>query len=134
LSVAENGDTLLQIEPRVRHGALGKLPHLAKDGQTLEVTSERPEEQFPALACELTLTPSDYVVIGAFCDTPFTLGYTAFVEPEKNQQFVLVIRTPRARPIGQSMDKSNGGAAPLAIQSLGSAPAPISIRRGQQPE
>jgi hypothetical protein len=133
LSVADNGDTLVHLEPCVRYGGLRQLPKLAKDGQSLEVTGERPEEKFPALACEMTLTPSDYIIIGGLADKPSTLGYACFVQPEANEQFILVIRTPRAKPT--NLDSStnadaNGGAVPLAIQSIDGAPTPPAKKRG----
>jgi hypothetical protein len=131
LSIADSGDTQLQLEPRVRYGSLGRLPHLAKDGQNLEVTAERPEERFPELTCELSLTPSDYLIVGGLPDRPFTLGYTAFVEPETNQQLILVIRTPRAKPVGQPFDSpKTAGGLPLAVQSANSSPAPAKSKRG----
>ena len=132
VGVAESGDTIVQIEPRVKYGALPRLPQLARDAQGFEVTGERPEEQFARLAWELTITPSDYIIVGGMADKPKSLGYTCFVQPEGNEQLLLVIRAPRA----SASAKPTGGSAvrPLAVQTIHDEPPPTVVKRGQIPE
>jgi hypothetical protein len=131
IGIAEQGDTLVQLEPRVRHGALPRLPQMARDGQGFEVTGERPEEQFTHLAWEVTITPNDYLIVGGMVDKPKSLGYMCFVQPEGNSQILLVIRAPRASASGTP---GNSIAAPLAIQTIRDEPPPAVVKRGQIPD
>jgi hypothetical protein len=112
LSVAENGDTVVQLEPCVRFGALGRLAQPAPSGSGLEVTGERSEEKFPILGWEQALTPSDYIIVGGLAEKPGTLGYACFVQPDTKTQNLLVIRTARAAPsIARTLDSIKTTAA-----------------------
>jgi hypothetical protein len=120
-TLADEGRVTLRFTPHVQHGdaqpvtrAVGKWAEGPLDWKKEVV---QPEEAYPDLGWELTVGPSEYVVVGTRLDRPDTLGQRCFLpEGSPRRQRLLVLRTARAAP-GMPADESLNRAPPLALQA-----------------
>ncbi len=119
-TLADEGRVLLRFTPQVRHGQQVRMVSAQKapDGALdWNAQVKQPEKAYPAVGWELTVGPSEYVVVGTWLDPPDTLGQRCFrndAPPQK--QKLLVIRTSRARS-GPPADESITKSPPLALQA-----------------
>nr|ALS88805.1 MetaGeneMark_Unknown Function [uncultured bacterium] len=127
----EDGRTRLQFTPKVQYGEVTREIQPAPDRTGFTMQMERPSKSFPDAGWEVTLAPSEFLVIGTREDRPESFGYQAFMQEEASPpvQRLLVIRTARAAgpdeaatPTLEDMARSNS-ALPLAIQATLSARA-----------
>jgi hypothetical protein len=119
-ALADEGRILLRFTPHVRHGRpiMMRGSARAPDG-TLDWSAcvKQPEEAYPALSWELTVGPSEYVVVGTRLDRPNSLGHRCLVgEGVPRMQRLLVLRAARA-PSGPPSDEAIGRSPPLAAQA-----------------
>jgi hypothetical protein len=126
-SRAADGKMRLRFTPQVEHGE--RLPdfHPAEDGSGWVMEVDRPSTNYPDLSWEMTLTPNQYVVVGARFDQRDSLGYASFVaaDPSTRNQRLLVIRMrPPATQPGQEGDTEEAvddvarrRSPPLALQA-----------------
>lgn len=135
-SLTNDGRTRLQFTPEVHYGQKALVPRAAEDGSGFILQEEWPTKTYGSLAWEVTLSPNQYIVVGARCDRPETLGYQCFVRRDESVpvQRLLVIRTCRLTAPSPSefvADSSDNLAPsrtpPLALQAAwtkarGSAP------------
>jgi hypothetical protein len=122
-TLTNDGKTRLQFTPEVRHGQKTLMAKAIADGTSLFLGAERPLNSYPALAWDVALNANEYVVVGACCDRPDSLGYQYFQrhdEPVPVQR-LLVIRTHRTAPEPGTETAVDDSAAtrtpPLALQA-----------------
>lgn len=96
--VTADGRVTLTLSPRVKHAGPPRYPQ--PDAGDWPLGARQSVENFPGLACDVTLSPRDYLVVGTWIDRPRSFGYQALVNPDPQRpgQRVLVIR---ARPAGE---------------------------------
>jgi hypothetical protein len=120
-TLSEDGRTLLRFTPHVKHGQARRAPHPSKDAEGAlrwEWDEKQPDEVYPWLAWELTVAPSEYVVVGTRLDREGTLGQRCFLGPEGAApvQRLLVIRTTPCPDAGGG-EKPVTRVPPLALQA-----------------
>ncbi len=101
--VGPDGRVTLACEPQAQHGDRREWLRPTEDGTGFAWHEETPVEKFPPLAFELTVGPTEYLVIGAFADRPGTLGDAAFRADANGRprQRVLVLRAAPGAPAGR---------------------------------
>jgi hypothetical protein len=120
--LGEDGRTVLTFTPHVRHGREQVAPRPQQDAAgslRWGWDARQPDEAYPWLEWELTVSPNEYVVVGTVLDRPGTLGHRCFLHEEgrRRVQRLLVIRTaPGSAPAGPR-DESSNRAPPLALQA-----------------
>jgi hypothetical protein len=98
---SDGGRTRLQVVPEVLHGDTALLPRPAADRSGWELHQHRAAETYTVSAWDVTLTPGQYLVVGARFDRPDTLGQRTFIHTEPNPvQYLLVLRASRLQPPG----------------------------------
>lgn len=97
-TLTRDGRTKLRFTPQVQHGESSLQPCPAADRSGWVIQEQRPLEDYPALAWEVSLAPNEYVLVGARYDCPESLGHQAFFQKEGPSpvQRLLVIRTGRS--------------------------------------
>lgn len=106
---AADGQVQLHIEPRVQHGQKQGWLRPTADGTGFAWRDGKPAESFGKLAWDVTVTPSDYLVIGSTERPVGTLGSAFFLNDANglSRMRVLVIRAwrgpDRAEPTTSSM-------------------------------
>jgi hypothetical protein len=98
---------------------------IAADGSGLEMQNENPGQSFPALSWDVTVPPSQYVLVGGRLDQAERIGHRCFVQADGASavQRLLVIRTSRVAGRRAEADASatprDAGDlfVPLALQS-----------------
>ena len=120
-----DGKTRLKLTPKVETGEQ-VLPFAPEPDQShWAIKVDRPAKVYPELACEVTVAPNEYLVIGAILDRPGTLGYCALVSDEgpTPSQRILVIRTNRSTRAGGTTEPTledlarASSSPPLALQA-----------------
>jgi hypothetical protein len=138
LRVSDEGELVLHFEPRVRHGRSQLTPCPATDRSDWTLLAGQPEEKYPRLAWQVSLTANEYVLIGGLPSRLQTLGYWSFIRAteETPSQELLVIRatrTPNPSPFAGTVTSlrvaSLAEPVPLALQSI--ATKPRAVTRGQ---
>jgi hypothetical protein len=129
---AEGGRMTLRFTPVIRHGATGRELRPVRDPSgehRWDLEAKQPTETYASLAWEVTVTPEEYVVVGARLDRDDTPGQCFFLEDgaARLAQRLVVIRTGRMLPDAPAPEPG-GGAPPLALQAgwrsaRGAAPA-----------
>src|SRR5262249_62218976 len=112
------------LGPGVRHGRPAAQPQAVRgpDGALRwEMEARQPEAAYPELGWELTVDPTEYVVIGTCPGKEDTLGQRCFLadEPGPRSQRLLVLRCANAT--GPALDGELLEAPPLALQAGWSA-------------
>jgi hypothetical protein len=122
-TLAEEGKVQLRFTPRVRQGkpALALRPVQDPAGPLRwEWESQQPEEVYPWLAWEVTVTPNEYVVVGTWLDRVDSLGQRCFLARSADGlaplQRLLVIRTARG-PDAVLADPAFSRSPPLALRA-----------------
>ncbi len=94
---ADGGRVRLVCEPQVQHGERQPFLKPTSDGTGFTREDRKPLESYPTLGWEITLAPTDYLVVGAAEDAAGTLGRAFFFTGTEDQlrQRVLVIRAIR---------------------------------------
>lgn len=85
------GRVMVRCELLLQHGDK-RAWWTATDEGGFERTDERTKENFPSLVFEVSLAPSETLVIGPTANPDDTLGGVFFVTPSQAKQRVLVIR------------------------------------------
>jgi hypothetical protein len=126
-SLTSDGRTCLQFTPQVHYGEKALVPQAAEDGSGFILQEEWPTKSYSGLAWEVTLAANQYVVVGARCDGPQTLGYQCFLRRHESVpvQRLLVIRAGRLTAVSpseilaESSDEelSPSRTPPLALQA-----------------
>jgi hypothetical protein len=124
-TLTEEGRTLLLFTPVVRHGETITAAHPTVDpdgSRRWVLEAEQPTESYPWLTWELSVGPSDYVLVGARTERSDALGARCFVYTEGTTplQRLLVLRVGRALPDGPH-DGPSSPATPLALQATWTA-------------
>ena len=90
----------LRLKPQVQHGPRQSWIKAAADGSGFAWDSHKPLEDYPTLACTVTVAKGDYLIVGATDKPAGTLGEAFFFakEPGRVRQRVLVIRASRGGP------------------------------------
>jgi hypothetical protein len=141
LELDDSGGMRVKCEPRVRHGQALRLMKPAEDRSGWTLRSGKPEEKYPSLAWELTLSTTEYGIVGGLLDREQSLGYQSFVQGTEAEahQFLLVLRTvpPQLEAATAVLNAGNKPASkeppPLAQQSVLQPKLPPSSPRGQSP-
>lgn len=134
-SLTREGRVRLQFTPQVKHGetSLNFKPASDRSGWTLQ--EQRPEETFAALRWEVTLSPNEYIVVGA-ADHPTSLGHQSFIRPNERVpvQRLLVIRAGRlsAATASTLAAEADDDALPIPSTSL-ACQAAATTARGTSP-
>jgi hypothetical protein len=93
-TLTADGRTHLRFTPQVEHGE--PLPDFraASDCSGFVMEVHKPHRTYPAAAWEVTIGPSDCLLLGACFDRPESLGYQTFVQSEGPApvQRLLVVR------------------------------------------
>jgi hypothetical protein len=123
----EDGKVRLRFTPVVKHGETSLLPCPVAHPDGLlswELQTEQPGESYPWLAWELSVAPTEYVIVGTMLEWPGTLGQRCFLETEGPSpvQRLLVLRAGRS-PSEAWGEELQGRAPPLALQAGWSARA-----------
>lgn len=115
----------LRFTPQIKHGPVKQkaCPVHAPSG-VLEWGQrwEQDEEDYPALAWELTVNPNEFVVVGTMPGREETLGQQFFVRAEESRavQRLLVLRVARAAPASPAPEFAGSSKAPpLASRAAG---------------
>ncbi len=98
-----DGSIRLRFTPQVQHGETHLVPSPAPDHTGITLLPQRAMDHYATLSWEVTLSPSEYVVVGARYDRPGSLGFQAFVRADEAPpvQRLLVIHVNRtANPEG----------------------------------
>jgi hypothetical protein len=143
--LSDDGEVVVHCEPRVQYGSALRIPHPSDDKSGWSFTTGRPEKEFSKLAWEVTLRPSEYLVIGAWHDRADTLGQRCFLQQDAGLQSLLLIRVarpqtpdPKATAVASASAKpvNAAGPLPLALQSImPKRPAPTpALTRSQSAE
>lgn len=120
-TVEKDGRVRLRFAPRIRHGDPRLETHVVREADgSLRWALEPCEavEELNPLAWEVTLTPEEYVLVGARADRPDTLG-TAYFLPEGTNgsvQKLLVLRATRVAGTSSEASKLDQ-TPPLALQA-----------------
>jgi hypothetical protein len=116
-----DGGVKLSFVPLVQHGsaAVWALP---PDGG-LPRQGQRPIQRYPAVAWDVTLSGTGYVVVGTHFDKAETLGYGCFINTDgsKPTQRLLAIRASRPVPAaaeGSDATRRSLKVTPLAQQAV----------------
>jgi len=139
--LAEDGEMVVKCEPCVRHGVEQRMVKPASDLSDWTMRSGRPEERYPGLAWEFSLSATEYGIVGGLLDRPQSLGYSSMTGDKDGEsyQYLLVIRTVRpqvdsASALLQGADRQTGAEPPpLALQSIARPKRPPVSTRGQSP-
>jgi hypothetical protein len=93
-TLGKAGELRLQFTPQVQHGETALTAHVVEDSLGYLFQAERPTQAYPSLAWEVTLRPTQYLVIGARTDRPDSLGYQCFLRRDEAVpvQRLLVVR------------------------------------------
>jgi hypothetical protein len=96
-TLTSDARTRLHFTPQVHYGEKTLVPKAAADGSGFILQEEWPTKSYASLAWEVTLAANQYVVVGARCDRPQTLGYQCFLRRNESVpvQRLLVIRASR---------------------------------------
>ena len=99
-ALVRQGKTKLRFLPRVEHGEAVQQIRPAADLNGLVMLVERPSKAFPELTWEVSLSPNEYLVIGALAPADDNFAAQAFVRDDERPavQRLLVIRTSRTAP------------------------------------
>jgi hypothetical protein len=94
---ADGGRVRLVCELQVQHGERQAFLKPTSDGTSFAREDRKPLEAYPTLTWQVTLGPTDYLVVGPADDVADTLGRAFFFTGHEDQlrQRVLVIRTMR---------------------------------------
>jgi len=123
---ANDGQIQLHFTPRIQHGETALSAKAAEDGFVFQ--AERPVETYAALAWDVTLSPDQYLIIGARPDRPQSLGHQCFRRRDEQApvQRLLVIRACWANAGGRGdsalarLDAGKTGSnSCLALQASG---------------
>jgi len=121
-TLTNDGRTCLKCTPQARHGEETTTFHPVPGGWLPR--QEQQLEIFSGLTWEITVSPSQFVVVGGQMDMPESLGHECFIRAGETPPVrrLLVMRPIRAMP-GLSLDLSgrNAVAPVLAIQAADSA-------------
>lgn len=90
------GSLTLRCQLVVRHGEKQARWVPTDDGK-FDRADDRPTEDLPTLAFEVTLAPSDTLVVGPTAEADDTLGGLFFFTPEQAKRRVLVLRAKADR-------------------------------------
>jgi len=120
--IGEDGRTVLTFTPHLRHGQARIAPKPKQDPAGAlhwEWDAGQPEEAYPWLGWQLTVTPNEYVVVGTDLERPDTLGQRCFLHQENapRVQRLLVIRTTPVESSSLAPDHTVSRAPPLALQT-----------------
>jgi hypothetical protein len=120
--VTEEGRTQLHFTPVVKHGEVTSSlrPALDADGsRRWALEREQTAEAYSWLSWDLSVGPSEYVLIGARAEQSDTLGACSFVSADGATPVrrLLVLRVGRALPEAASSDESSAQSRPLALQA-----------------
>jgi hypothetical protein len=116
------GGVRLRFTPHIRHGKAKAEPQVARDPDgslRWAVEAKEPVEEFPQLVWELPVNADEYVLIGARCDRPGTLGAAYFLTADGKGQKLLVLRA--ARLSSRAVDENLSQSPPLALQATWTA-------------
>jgi hypothetical protein len=121
-TLTPEGRVHLQFVPQVEHGKTALQPGPAADRSGWELQQQRPCERYPFLAWETTISPGEYLVVGACYDRRGTLGHRAFIrtEPVPVQRILVLRASPlKPEPMAGAIadDPSFRKAPPLACQA-----------------
>jgi hypothetical protein len=117
-----DGRVHLRCEPQVQHGERHDWIRPTADGTGFALQGEFPVDRYPALGFEATLSPGEYLIVGAWAERADSLGSAMFTASSKNgeaKQRVLVIRAgyrgdlPSDLP---ALPRSRGGQA-IAVEA-----------------
>lgn len=103
-TLTEDGRTRLTFTPQVKHAARDLMPWRPKSDRSGWTRQDQEAiESYAALSWEVTLSPGQYVLVGARNDRPGTLGHTCFVRTDEPTpvQRLLVLRTARPPAIAE---------------------------------
>jgi hypothetical protein len=91
----------LWVEPRIQHGDRQQWIRPNADVTQLTQQVEVPVEKYPALGCEVALSPDDYLLVGWDSDRPDSLGSVMFGATAQGgaRQRLLVVRARYAGPV-----------------------------------
>ncbi len=116
------GDNRLRLHflPRIKHGELKQSACPVREPSGVLEWGQRwdqEEEEYPALAWDLTVAPNELVVVGTRPSWEGTLGHRFFINTEggKPLQRLLVLRLART-PLGET---AGSKALPLAARAAG---------------
>ncbi len=106
----------LTFKPQVQHGQRQSWIKAAADGTGFAWDNRKSLEDYPALACTVTLNKGDYLIVGATDKPAGTLGEAFFFakEPGRVRQRVLVVRASR----GGAADPGIADAAPSPSRAV----------------
>ncbi len=111
------GGTRLTLTPRVEHGA-SRLPfQAAPDHRCWEIRTDKSCRRYSELSWEVTLGPSQYLIVGARPNRAQMLGQAAFMQGAEGVQRFLVIINCRAGDNGGEDRVDCSEATPLALQA-----------------
>ncbi|HEY2784998.1 MAG TPA: hypothetical protein VGJ05_08490 [Fimbriiglobus sp.] len=113
---ADDDRVTISFKPQVQHGPRQSWIKAAADGSGFAWDNRKPLEDYPALACSVTLEKSDYLIVGATDKPAGTIGEAFFFakEPGRIRQRVLVVRASRGGPV----DAGIADAAPRPTRSV----------------
>lgn len=96
-SLTRDGKTRLTFTPRIQHGERRQTFQPSADRTRWEFLEQRSSETYTSLAWDMTLSPNEFVVVGAREDRRDSLGHHYFVRADEPApvQRLLVIRTNR---------------------------------------
>lgn len=126
-TLTRDGRTRLQFTPVIQHGRSKLVAQPAADRSRWEFLEQRSTETYSAVAFEVTLTPSEFILIGARAQRPGTLGQRYFVREDEPVpvERLLVLRVNRATaPNSMAQEEEDKPAAripSLAAQAVWSA-------------
>jgi hypothetical protein len=123
----EGGRLRLHFIPRIKYGQPELKPRPLRDASgklAWDLCAQQPEEEYPWLGWELTVSPSEYVILGTRTEREGTFGYRCFVgvDGSKVVQRLLVVRAYRASPDFVPFDPASAKSPPLALQAELHAP------------
>lgn len=123
-SASQSGRIIIHFTPVIEHGQTALLPQPATDLSRWELREQTPTERYPALGWDVSLSPNEYVIVGARFEKAGTLGHACFIRSDVAPpvQRLLVIRAyssstaedPEASVDGAPARK---GSVPLALQA-----------------
>jgi hypothetical protein len=126
-TLADGGQVKLRFTPLIKHGEVKGLPRAGRTSAgelQWEMSVSQDSADYPWLAWDVTMEPTDMLVVGTVANADDTLGHRCFVQTESRTptQRLLVVRVGRALQEAEA-EKNLSGGAPLALQAAHSARA-----------
>lgn len=123
--LATGGNVTLRFTPQIRHGQKQVVRKPTADHSGWALQEEEPVERFDALSFDVSLSPNEFIIVGARFEAVGSLGCQFFVGGEEANpvQRLLAIRTSRTSVTsdldldGDEAEPSRQHAVPLALQA-----------------